>query len=69
MKYRSASSNDITMLEEVHARVDDYRSYTVNVLKFRTKLPTKWHMQTVQTQIRLLLKEQSDQGLHFLPFH
>ena len=24
---------------------------------------------TVQTQIRLLLKEQSDQGLHCLPFH
>ena len=23
-------------------------------------------MQTVQTQIRLLLKEQSDQGLHYL---
>ena len=23
----------------------------------------------VQTQIRLLLKEQSDQGLHSLPFH
>ena len=26
-------------------------------------------MQTVQTQIRLLLKVQSDQGLHCLPFH
>ena len=25
--------------------------------------------QTVQTQIRLLLEEQSDQGLHYLPFH
>ena len=25
--------------------------------------------QTVQTQIRLLLEEQSDQGLHCLPFH
>ena len=25
--------------------------------------------QTVQTMIRLLLKEQSDQGLHCLPFH
>ena len=25
--------------------------------------------QTVQTQIRLLLKEQSDQGLHCLPMH
>ena len=25
--------------------------------------------QTVQTLIRLLLKEQADQGLHYLPFH
>ena len=25
--------------------------------------------QTVQTQIRLVLKEQSDQGLHYLPLH
>ena len=25
--------------------------------------------QTVQTHIRLLLEEQSDQGLHCLPFH
>ena len=32
------------------------------------KVLTKWHMQTVQTQIRLL-QEQSDQGLHCLPFH
>ena len=41
------------------------RKVTVNVLKFGTpKLLTKWHMQTVQTQIRL----RSDQGLHYLPF-
>ena len=34
---------------------------TVNVLNFcKSKWPLKWHMQTVQTQIRL----QSDQGLH-----
>ena len=32
---------------------------------FRTDRPG----QTVQTQIRLLLEEQSDQGLHCLPFH
>ena len=31
---------------------------------FRTDMPG----QTVQTQIRLLLEEQSDQGLHCLPF-
>ena len=40
---------------------------TVNLLNFLTSLfLAKWHMQTVQTQIRLLLKEQSDLGLHCL---
>ena len=33
-------------------------------LSFRTDMPG----QTVQTQIRLLLEEQSDQGLHCLQF-
>ena len=48
----------------------DYLQVTVNILIFRTpKFLTKCRMQTVQTQIRLLLKEQSDQGLHCLPFH
>ena len=37
---------------------------TVMILSFRTDMPG----QTVQTQIRLLLQEQSDQGLHCLPF-
>ena len=37
---------------------------TVMILSFRTNRP--W--QTVQTQIRLLLEEQSDEGLHCLPF-
>ena len=37
---------------------------TVMILSFRTDRPG----QTVQTQIRLLLEEQSDQGLHYLPF-
>ena len=40
------------------------RPYTVMTLSFRTGMPG----QTVQTQIRLLLEEQSDQGLHCLPF-
>ena len=39
-------------------------SGTVMILSFRTDMPG----QTVQTQIRLLLEEQSDQGLHCLPF-
>ena len=38
---------------------------TVMMLSFRTDRSG----QTVQTQIRLLLEEQSDQGLHCLPFH
>ena len=37
---------------------------TVMILSFWTDRPG----QTVQTQIRLLQKEQSDQGLHCLPF-
>ena len=41
---------------------------TVNVLKFHTQTClVKWHIETVQTQIRLL--EQSDPGLYCLPFH
>ena len=38
--------------------------FTVMILSFRKDMPG----QTVQTQIRLLLEEQSDQGLHCLPF-
>ena len=38
---------------------------TVMILSFRTDMPG----QTVQTQIRLLLEELSDQGLHCLQFH
>ena len=38
---------------------------TVMILSFRTDRSG----QTVQTQIRLLLEEQSDQGLHCLLFH
>ena len=37
---------------------------TVMILSFWTDMPG----QTVQTQIRLLLQKQSDQGLHCLPF-
>ena len=37
---------------------------TVMILSFQTDMPG----QTVQTQIRLLLEEQSDQDLHCLPF-
>ena len=39
--------------------------YTVMIQSFQTD----WSWQTVQTQIRLLLEEQSDQGLHCLLVH
>ena len=39
--------------------------FTVILLNFRTDRSG----QTVQTQIRLLIEEQSDQGLHCLLFH
>ena len=40
------------------------KTFTVMILSFWTDMPG----QTVQTQIRLLLEEQSDQSLHCLPF-
>ena len=43
---------------------NDSLEITVMILSFRTDMP----IQTVQTQIRLLLEEQSNQGLHCLPF-
>ena len=39
------------------------KEYTIMFQSFRTDMPGL----TVQTQIRLLLEEQSDQGLHCLP--
>ena len=38
---------------------------TIMILLFWTDMPG----QTVQTKIRVLLEEQSVQGLHYLPFH
>ena len=38
---------------------------TVIILRFQTD----WSWKTVQTQIRLLLEEQSDQGIHCLLFY
>ena len=43
---------------------DEFQA-TVMILSFRTVMSG----QTVPTQIRLLLEEQSDQGLHCLLFH
>ena len=43
----------------------DFCQITVILLSFGTDTS----VQTVQTQIRLLLEEQSDQGLHYLLIH
>ena len=55
---------EITPVVGVKTPVLSYKS-TVMTLSFRTDRSG----QTVQTQIRLLLEEQSDQGLHCLQFH
>ena len=41
-----------------------YDKITVIILSFRTD----WSGQIVQTRIKLLLEEQSDQGLHYLQY-
>ena len=47
-----------------HTHENKHITCTVMILSFRTDMPG----QTVQTQIRRLLEEQSDQGLHCLLF-
>ena len=49
---------------DIMRQVQFYVFITVMFLSFRTDMAG----QTVQTQIRLLLEEQSDQGLHCLLF-
>ena len=52
-------------LDKCIGKDEEIMQTTVKFLNFRTDRSG----QTVQTQIRLLLKEQSDQGLHCLLFH
>ena len=49
----------------VLTRLTSTRLASVMILNFQTDR----YEQTMQTQIRLLLEEQSDQGLHCLLFH
>ena len=56
-------SNDI--LQVADGGILQYMKYNVMILIFQTDRSG----QTVQTQIRLLLEKQSDQGLHCLLFH
>ena len=61
--YSEALYHDIHVLFSfLHLK---YYFYTIMTLNFRTDRSG----QTVQTQIRLLLEEQSDQGPHYLLFH
>ena len=50
---------DLNLFSRLHGRL------TVMILSFGTD----WIGQIVQTQIRLLLEEQSDQGLHYFQYH
>ena len=58
--------NSIKHSKDINAaiEVNEEMSVIVMILSFRTDRSG----QTVQTQIRLLLEEQSDQGLHCLQF-
>ena len=64
-RYRIMSIH--TGKRQAHVRLRRFSDckFTVMILSFRTNRSG----QTVQTQIRLLLEEQSDQGLHCLLFH
>ena len=52
-------------VQELSVELMLFLQFTVMILNFRTDRSG----QIVQTQIRLLLEEQSDQGLHCLLFH
>ena len=62
MKTLKLSEIDVVFFFQYCCKND--AKHSVMILRFRTDMPG----QTVQTQIRLLLEEQSDQGLHCLPF-
>ena len=55
----------IVYVEDFNLFLDQGTLVTIMILSFRTDR----YGQTVQTQIRLLLEEQSDQGLHCLLFN
>ena len=59
------SKKALYMLEKLWVVGIEYLINTIKILSFRTNKSE----QIVQTQIRLLLEEQSDLGLHFLLFH
>ena len=67
-RHANVNNNDAHDFVPAHSLISlcsSPRCYTVMTLSFRTDRSG----QTVQTQIGLLLVEQSDQGLHCLLFH
>ena len=66
VEYISVLATESSFLYKVHVFKQQHKEVilTVIILSFRTDSS----VQTVLTQIRLLLEEQSDQGLHCLPF-
>ena len=63
--YRWASRFESYLVANPEDKFSYDEDHTIMFLSFRTDMSG----QTVQTQIRLLLREQSDQGLHCLLFH
>ena len=63
--YNLGARYDTNQAAQPHRLYKLRKETTVKILNF----PTDMFRQTVQTQIRLLLEEQSDQGLHCLLFH
>ena len=61
----AVDTNDWCIKHQIKQKQNHSTQYTVMIQSFRTDRSG----QTVQTQIRALLKERSDQGLHRLLFH
>ena len=69
MIYDPLQLHNVILVPKLKKKIVNIRS-SLNELKFLYQSLTIMRSgQTVQTQIRLLLEEQSDQGLHCLQFH
>ena len=62
-------SNNLVISTIIFYKSSDYMYSIVTVFALLTTMMTDMSGQKVQTQVRLLLEEQSDQGLHCLLFH
>ena len=59
-------SLEVVIIYERHVTL--HPSQHISMYRNDPKFRTDWSVQIVQTQIRLLLEEQSDQGLHYLQY-